>query len=57
MNTESATVSLSDQSVYTSELVKRSGRYLKPVRFPGKNYCKDEIIIRNADSGKGKYNS
>lgn len=36
------------------EIVKNSGKFAKPTRIPGKNYCKDEIVIRNADSGKGK---
>lgn len=35
------------------ELVKPSGKYPKPTKIPGKNYCKDEVVIRNADSGKG----
>ncbi|KAI5705183.1 hypothetical protein M8J76_008759 [Diaphorina citri] len=34
------------------ELVKSSGKYPKPTKIPGKNYCKDEVVIRNADSGK-----
>ncbi|KAL1457930.1 hypothetical protein WDU94_008110 [Cyamophila willieti] len=34
------------------ELVKASGKYPKPTKIPGKNYCKDEVVIRNADSGK-----
>jgi len=36
------------------ELVKSSGKYPAPTRVVGKNYCKDEVVIRNADSGKGK---
>lgn len=36
------------------EIVKTSGKFAKPTRIPGKNYYKDEIVIRNADSGKGK---
>lgn len=36
------------------EIVRNSGKFAKPTRIPGKNYCKDEIVIRNADSGKGK---
>lgn len=36
------------------EIMKSSGKYPAPVRVPGKNHCKDEIVIRNADSGKGK---
>ena len=36
------------------EIIKSSGKFLKPTRIAGKNYCKDEVVIRNADSGKGK---
>lgn len=35
------------------EVMKTSGKFPKPTRIPGKNYCKDEVVIRNADSGKG----
>lgn len=34
------------------EILKQSGKFPKPTRIPGKNYCKDEVVIRNADSGK-----
>ncbi|KAJ8956795.1 hypothetical protein NQ318_014209, partial [Aromia moschata] len=34
------------------EVLKPSGKFNKPTRIPGKKYCKDEIVIRNADSGK-----
>jgi len=34
------------------ELIKSSGKYSSPTKLPGKNYCKDEVVIRNADSGK-----
>lgn len=34
------------------EIIKNSGKFAKPTRIPGKNYCKDEVVIRNADSGK-----
>ncbi|KAF2882415.1 hypothetical protein ILUMI_23785 [Ignelater luminosus] len=34
------------------EIIKPSGKFSKPTRIPGKNYCKDEVVIRNADSGK-----
>ncbi|XP_042221159.1 eukaryotic translation initiation factor 4E-binding protein Mextli-like isoform X2 [Homarus americanus] len=34
------------------ELIRSSGKFAKPTRIPGKNYCKDEVVIRNADSGK-----
>lgn len=35
------------------ELIRNSGKFTKPTKIPGKNYSKDEIVIRNADSGKG----
>lgn len=38
------------------EVIKNSGKFVKPTRIPGKNYCKDEVVIRNSDSGKGKEN-
>nr|XP_018895653.1 PREDICTED: mucin-19-like isoform X1 [Bemisia tabaci] len=34
------------------EMIKASGKFPKPTKLPGKNYCKDEVVIRNADSGK-----
>ncbi|XP_063702287.1 eukaryotic translation initiation factor 4E-binding protein Mextli [Culicoides brevitarsis] len=34
------------------ELIRNSGKFTKPTKIPGKNYSKDEIVIRNADSGK-----
>ncbi|KAG5675149.1 hypothetical protein PVAND_005075 [Polypedilum vanderplanki] len=34
------------------EIVKNSGKFSKPTKIPGKNYSKDEIVIRNSDSGK-----
>jgi hypothetical protein len=34
------------------EVLKPSGKFSKPTRIPGKKYCKDEVVIRNADSGK-----
>lgn len=40
------------------EVIKPSGKFPKPTKIPGKNYSKDEVVIRNADSGKGnKYYS
>lgn len=36
------------------EVLKPSGKFAKPTKIPGKKYCKDEVVIRNADSGKGK---
>lgn len=37
------------------EVIRNSGKFPKPTKIPGKTYCKDEVVIRNADSGKGKY--
>jgi len=34
------------------EIIASSGRFIVPTKIPGKNYFKDEIVIRNADSGK-----
>jgi len=34
------------------EILKTSGKFSKPTKIPGKNYCKDEVVIRNSDSGK-----
>ncbi|KAF2356477.1 K domain type 1 [Trinorchestia longiramus] len=34
------------------EVVRNSGKFTKPTRIAGKNYCKDEVVIRNQDSGK-----
>lgn len=34
------------------EVVSSSGRFGHPTKIPGKNYYKDEVVIRNADSGK-----
>jgi len=34
------------------EIIANSGRFILPTKIPGKNYFKDEIVIRNADSGK-----
>lgn len=38
------------------EVIKPSGKFPKPTKIPGKNYSKDEVVIRNADSGKGNIN-
>lgn len=37
------------------EVIRNSGKFPKPTKIPGKTYCKDEVVIRNADSGKGKF--
>lgn len=45
------------QILSPGELIRTSGKFVKPTKIPGKNYSKDEVVIRNADSGKGtKYN-
>ncbi|XP_021939688.1 eukaryotic translation initiation factor 4E-binding protein Mextli isoform X2 [Zootermopsis nevadensis] len=36
----------------SGEIIKTSGKFAKPTKIPGKNYCKDEVVIRNSDSGK-----
>lgn len=36
------------------EVIRTSGKFVKPTKIPGKNYSKDEVVIRNADSGKGE---
>lgn len=41
-------------SLAPGEIVKNSGKFSKPTKIPGKNYSKDEIVIRNSDSGKGE---
>ncbi|XP_017858151.1 PREDICTED: eukaryotic translation initiation factor 4E-binding protein Mextli isoform X2 [Drosophila arizonae] len=33
-------------------VIRNSGKFPKPTKIPGKTYCKDEVVIRNADSGK-----
>lgn len=37
------------------DVIRASGKFTKPTKIPGKNYTKDEVVIRNADSGKGKH--
>ena len=40
--------------VPSGEVMVGSGKYSGPTQPHGKSYYKDEIYIRNADSGKGK---
>ncbi|XP_037047723.1 eukaryotic translation initiation factor 4E-binding protein Mextli isoform X1 [Bradysia coprophila] len=40
------------QMLSPGELIRASGKFNKPTKIPGKNYSKDEVVIRNADSGK-----
>lgn len=41
-------------SLGPNDIIRNSGKFSKPTKIPGKNYSKDEIVIRNADSGKGE---
>ncbi|CAB0033788.1 unnamed protein product [Trichogramma brassicae] len=34
------------------DVMKNSGKFAKPTRIQGKHFCKDEVVIRNSDSGK-----
>lgn len=36
-----------------AEFIRPSGKFSKPAKVPGKNFVKDEFVIRNSDSGKG----
>lgn len=57
MNNQVATLNLTSPQtppvLGVGEVIKASGKFTKPTRIPGKNYCKDEVVIRNSDSGKG----
>lgn len=48
-----ANTSLAPNLLSPGELIRTSGKFTKPTKIPGKNYSKDEVVIRNADSGKG----
>jgi hypothetical protein len=37
----------------SGEIMMSSGKYSGPTQPHGKSYFKDEVYIRNADSGKG----
>jgi KH domain len=39
-------------SFEAAELVKNSGKYAGATKVTGKNFLKDEVVIRNSDSGK-----
>nr|XP_037284055.1 uncharacterized protein LOC119176806 [Rhipicephalus microplus] len=39
-------------SLQPTEVLKSSGKFGKPAKIPGRNFLKDEIVIRNSDSGK-----
>ncbi|XP_053210490.1 uncharacterized protein LOC128394224 isoform X2 [Panonychus citri] len=47
---ESTDSSMSPSS--SGDVIKHSGKFQKPVKVPGKNFVKDEFIIKNCDSGK-----
>uniref|UniRef100_A0A1Y1KTP5 MIF4G domain-containing protein n=1 Tax=Photinus pyralis TaxID=7054 RepID=A0A1Y1KTP5_PHOPY len=54
--TDSMTASISSASLLgPGEILKQSGKFPKPTHIPGKHYFKDEVVIRNADSGKGTH--
>lgn len=44
---------LASNMLNPGEVIRTSGKFGKPTKIPGKNYSKDEVVIRNADSGKG----
>ncbi|CAH1993240.1 unnamed protein product [Acanthoscelides obtectus] len=48
----SSMISPSPPLLAAGEVITSSGKFAKPTRIPGKKYCKDEVVIRNADSGK-----
>ncbi|CAN7981035.1 unnamed protein product [Ixodes pacificus] len=39
-------------SLQPTEVLKSSVKFGKPAKIPGRNFLKDEIVIRNSDSGK-----
>lgn len=49
----SSAMNQTTQILSPGELIRTSGKFTKPTKIPGKNYSKDEVVIRNADSGKG----
>ncbi|XP_075212443.1 eukaryotic translation initiation factor mextil isoform X3 [Lycorma delicatula] len=51
-NSNSTEAALPSPTLGPGEVLKKSGKYSKPTKIPGKNYCKDEVVIRNSDSGK-----
>ena len=40
--------------VCPGDVLVPSGKFSRPTQPPGKSYFKDEVVIRNSDSGKGK---
>lgn len=47
-------LSIVTHSLGPGDIIRTSGKFTKPTKIPGKNYSKDEIVIKNADSGKGE---
>ncbi|GFG33118.1 hypothetical protein Cfor_03414 [Coptotermes formosanus] len=52
LGTSSSPVQSPTPLLSPGEVIKTSGKFAKPTKIPGKNYCKDEVVIRNSDSGK-----
>lgn len=42
-----------DSVLGNNEVLVGSGKYSQPSKIPGKMLFKDEVVIRNADSGRG----
>lgn len=42
----------SQATLSPGEVLKNSGKFSHPTKIPGKNFVKDEVVIRNSDSGK-----
>lgn len=57
LDTSPSSVLASNVALNPGEIIRTSGKFVKPTKIPGKNYSKDEVVIRNADSGKGKNQS
>lgn len=54
LDTSPSSVLASNVVLNPGEVIRASGKFVKPTKIPGKNYSKDEVVIRNADSGKGE---
>lgn len=55
LGTSPPATTLTQNLLGPGEVIRTSGKFPKPTKIPGKNYSKDEIVIRNADSGKGTH--
>lgn len=53
LGTSPPATTLTQNVLSPGEIIRTSGKFTKPTKIPGKNYSKDEVVIRNADSGKG----